>query len=210
MFSANKYVDSVDFAFLFITAISLALLLLITFLMIYFVFKFNRKKGVKAVNIHGNMTLEIVWTAIPVLLVLPMFYFGWIGYVDGTNAPKDSMLIKAQAQMWKWTFEYPNGLKTDTLYVPQNRPVKVDLNSIDVNHAFFIPAFRLKKDVVPNRTNHVWFNWGSEGSYDIACAEYCGLNHSYMYTKVVVMNETKYADWLKTASDSLNSANSAQ
>lgn len=210
MFSANKYVDSVDFAFLFITAISLALLLLITFLMIYFVFKFNRKKGVKAVNIHGNMTLEILWTAIPVLLVLPMFYYGWIGFVEGNNAPKDSMLIKAQAQMWKWTFEYPNGLKTDTLYVPQGRPVKVDLNSIDVNHAFFIPAFRLKRDVVPNRTNQVWFNWESEGSYDIACAEYCGLNHSYMYTKVVVMNEGKYADWLKTASDSLNKANTVQ
>lgn len=206
MFSASNYVDKVDFAFFFITAISFALLILITILMIYFVFKYNRKKGVKPVNIHGNTTLEIVWTAIPVLLVIPMFYYGWVGFVEGNNPPKDAIPVKATAQMWKWTFEYPNGVKTDTMYVPQNRPVKVDLVSIDVNHAFFVPAFRIKRDVVPNRTNMVWFTSENTGSFDVACAEYCGLNHAYMYTKVVVLKESDYADWLKVQTDKMNAA----
>lgn len=206
MFSASNYVDKVDFAFIFITAISFALLILITVLMIYFVFKYNRKKGVKPVNIHGNTALEVVWTAIPVLLVIPMFYFGWVGFVEGNTPPQDAMTVKATAQMWKWTFEYPNGLKTDTMYVPQNRPIKVDLHSMDVNHAFFVPAFRIKRDVVPNRTNMVWFTSEKTGSFDIACAEYCGLNHAYMYSKVVVMKESEYADWLKIQTDKMNAA----
>ncbi len=195
MFPASNYVDKVDFAFIFITVISFALLALVTILMLYFVFKYNHKRNKKATNIHGSIPLEIFWTVIPVILVLGMFYFGWVGYVDSVNPPADSMVIKVTGQMWKWSFEYPDGFKTDTLYVPANVPVKLNLNSVDVNHSFYIPAFRLKKDVLPNRNNSLWFNADKTGSYDIACAEYCGLRHSYMYTKIVVITKDNFTAW---------------
>jgi cytochrome c oxidase subunit 2 len=98
--------------------------------------------------------------------------------------------------MWKWTFQYEDGKTTDTLYVPVNKPIKLILNSNDVNHSFFIPAFRLKKDVFPNRERIAWFIAEQTGSYNIACAEYCGLNHSYMYSKIIVLPEEEFKNWM--------------
>jgi cytochrome c oxidase subunit II len=205
MFPNSSYAESVDFAFWFIVGISFALLVLITFLMIFFVIKYNRKKNVKAVNIHGNLPLEILWTVIPVILSLGMFWYGWMGYEDLSNPPADSMVVKTTGQMWKWTYEYDNGLKTDTLFVPVNKPVKIDLISADVNHSFYIPALRIKRDVIPNRENFLWFEAENTGSFDIACAEYCGLQHSYMYSKVVIMPENEFTEWFNEATIKMNS-----
>lgn len=196
MFSASNYIELVDNAFVFIVVISLLLLLLITALMIFFVFKYNRKHGKKATNIHGSIPLEITWTVIPVVLVLAMFYLGWAGYEQFSNPPADSKVITVTAQMWKWTFEYDNGVKADTLYVPVDKPIRLNLNSLDVNHSFYVPAFRIKRDVIANRKNFLWFKSDKLGSYDIACSQYCGLRHSYMYTKVVVMRQNQFDDWL--------------
>ena len=216
MFSGNSnYANSVDTAFMVVMVISVAFLVLITFLMIFFVIKYNKKRHPKAVNIHGNIPLEVTWTVIPTLLVLVMFWFGWVAYKDMTTIPKDSMVIDLTAQMWHFKFKYQTGLQTDTLYVPVKTPVKINLHSLDVNHALFIPAFRLKKDVIPNRTNVAFFNAEKIGSYDIACAEYCGLNHSHMYTKVVVMPVNDFNNWLnkmtpKTSSDSTSASENSE
>ena len=191
----SEFVKSVDFAFFFIIGISVFFLVLITGLMIYFVIKYNRKRNPKAKNIHGNVGLEILWTAIPTVLVLFMFYFGWVGYKDMSSIPEDSMVVNVSAQMWKFSFKYENGKVSDTLYVPVNRPVKVVLNSIDVNHAFYIPAFRVKKDIIPGKENTAWFTATEVGSHPIFCAEYCGLNHSYMYTEVVVLSLDDFIKW---------------
>lgn len=208
----SNFVESVDAAFVFITAISVAILLAVTFLMIYFVIKYSRKRNPKAVNIHGNVPLEVAWTIIPTILVLGMFWYGWVGYKDMTSPPENTLNVLATAQMWDWKFKYDGGFTTDTLYVPVNKPVKVDLQSLDVNHGFFIPAFRVKKDVIPNRNNFVWFTATEEGSYDIACTEYCGLNHWDMYTRVVVMPEDKYENWFNklTAEANADSVQSEQ
>ncbi|MCE1187507.1 MAG: cytochrome c oxidase subunit II, partial [Ignavibacteria bacterium] len=173
MFTTSNYIETVDNAFIFIVVISALLLIAITTIMLYFVYKYNRKKGAKAQNIHGNTSLEIAWTVIPVILVLGMFYFGWVGYEQLSNPPADSMVVQAQAQMWKWTFIYDNGVKSDTMYVPIGKPVRVNLNSQDVDHAFYVPAFRLKRDAIPNKKNFVWFSAQKLGKFDIACAEYC-------------------------------------
>lgn len=191
----SEFVKSVDFAFFFIIAISVFFLVLITGLMIYFVFKYSRKKNPRATNIHGSVPLEILWTVIPTILVLFMFYFGWVGYQEMSRIPEDSMVVTVTAQMWKFSFKYDNGKVTDTLYVPVNRPVKVVLNSIDVNHAFYIPAFRVKKDIIPGKGNTAWFTATEVGSHPIFCAEYCGLNHSYMYTEVVVLSLDDFIKW---------------
>ncbi len=198
---ASNFVSSVDTTFLVVLSISVFFLVLITGLMIYFVFRYSRKKNPVASNIEGNVALEITWTLIPSVLVLVMFWYGWTGYKEMVNIPEDSMKIDVTAQMWKWTFKYSNGLETDTLYVPANIPVEVILHSRDVNHAFFVPAFRVKKDVLPGRTNKAWFE-AAEGSYDLACAEYCGLNHSQMYTRVVALPEEKFDKWLQAKTKS--------
>jgi cytochrome c oxidase subunit 2 len=194
---ASNFIEKVDGAFLFTIIISVFFLVLITVLMLVFVFKYNRKRHPKAVNVHSNVWLEVTWTVIPTILVLIMFWYGWIGYAEMRAIPENSMQVEVTAQMWKWTFKYENGLQTDTLYVPVNKPVKLKMTSQDVNHAFYIPAFRIKKDVYPARDRFAWFQADKIGSYDIACAEYCGLNHSYMYSKIHVLSEQDFNGWLQ-------------
>ncbi len=193
---ASNFVNSTDTTFFFIVAVSVFFLVVITFSMIFFVIKYSRKRNPKAKNIHGNIPLEITWTVIPTILVLIMFWMGWAGYKQMADAPEDAMNVDVTAQMWKWTFKYSNGVTTDTLFVPLNKPVKVFLSSRDVNHSFFIPAFRVKKDVIPNRHNTAWFQADKEGTYDIFCAEYCGLNHSHMLSKVIVLPQNNFNKWL--------------
>ncbi len=197
----SNFVNSVDGTFLFTLVVSIFFLVLITFLMIFFVIKYSRKRNPKGTNIHGNMGLEIAWTGIPTILVLIMFWYGWQGYKEMVDVPEGAMLVKVTAQMWKWSFQYEDGKKTDTLYVPVNKPIKLILNSNDVNHSFFIPAFRLKKDVFPNRERVAWFIAKETGSYNIACSEYCGLNHSYMYSKIIVLPEEEFKNWMYRMSD---------
>lgn len=198
MFSLSNYVEKTDFAFYFITAISAVLLIFITVLMLYFVFKYNSKRHTKPVNIEGNVPLEIFWTIVPIFLVGAMFYYGYIGYDELANPPADAMRVTVTGQMWKWTFKYQNGLETDTLYVPKDKAVALDLKSLDVNHSFYIPVFKFKRDVLPNKNNSIWFRATETGSHDIACAEYCGLKHWNMYTKVVVMEQAEYDAWMQS------------
>jgi cytochrome c oxidase subunit 2 len=189
--------QTVNNVFYFILAISVVLLILITFLMVFFVIKYHRKRNKESKDIEGNTWLEITWTVIPTLLVLGMFYYGWIGYKLIENVPKNAMQINVTGRMWSWLFEYNNGVQSDTLYVPLNQPIKVNLRSQDVIHSFFIPAFRVKHDVVPgNEKGYVWFQPKDLGKYDVLCAEYCGQQHAYMKTKVVVLPDNEFQAWL--------------
>ena len=196
MSGASNFVQGVDLTFIIILGISVFFLISITAVMIYFVIRYSRKKNPKATNIEGNNTLEIVWTVIPLILVLVMFYFGWLGYRPMRQVPEGAVPIKAIGQMWSWMFEYENGKKSAELVVPLNKPVKLNLFSRDVIHSLYIPAFRIKEDVVPGKNNYMWFTAQTEGEYDIFCAEYCGDRHSYMLSKVRVLPEAEYNSWL--------------
>lgn len=187
--------QQVDSTFLLIVGISVLLLLIVTVTMIYFVIKYSRKRNPKPTEIHGNTTLEIIWTLIPTVLVLIMFFSGYSGFKYMRDVPEDAMPITVTGKMWKWDFQYENGKRTDTLYVPVNKPVKMLIKSLDVNHSFYLPAFRVKEDAIPGRTNYLWFQPTEPGSFDIACAEYCGLQHAYMYSKLVVMQEDEFYQW---------------
>lgn len=191
----SNFVNSTDRTFLYTLIVSVFFLALNTFLMLYFVYKYNRKRYPKGKNVHGHVGLEITWTTIPTILVLILFWFGWQGYMEEANVPEGAMPISVTAQMWKWSFQYENGRNTDTLYVPVNTPIKLTMHSNDVNHAFFIPAFRIKKDVYPNRQRITWFEAKKTGRYPIACAEYCGLNHSHMYSRIVVLDQKEFDKW---------------
>jgi cytochrome c oxidase subunit 2 len=192
---ASSFSSLVDDAFIFILIISLVFFLGITFAMIYFVIRYHHTRNKVGANIHGNFTLEVLWTVIPTLLVLGMFYYGFIGYRDMRSIPENALNITATGRMWSWAYTYENEFQTDTLFVPVERPVRMTIESADVLHSFYIPAFRIKQDAVPGMTNYMWFEATETGMFDIFCAEYCGNRHSYMLSHVKVLPGDEYDAW---------------
>jgi len=193
---ASNFVAGVDLAFMIILGISIIFLIGLTILMIVFIYKYRKDKHPKAIQNEGSTKLEVIWTAIPLVLVLVMFYFGWMGWRPMTNPPDEAMHVKAIARMWQFQFQYENGKTTDTLYVPINEPVILDLVALDVLHSLYIPAFRVKEDMVPGQEKFMWFIPGTEGEFDLFCTEYCGLEHSYMFTGVKVMPKADFESWI--------------
>ena len=188
----------VESAFLFIVVTSVILLAIVTFLMILFLIKYNVKRHPQHEKVKESLSLEITWTVIPTLLVLMMFYFGWVDFQYIRNPPKDAIPVDVIARQWSWHFEYENGRQSDVLRVPVGKPIKLIMTSQDVIHSLFIPAFRIKEDCVPGMKTHLWFNANELGSYDIFCTEYCGVGHSHMLSKVIVMPENDFEQWYKT------------
>lgn len=192
--------QAVDTAFYVIFGISGVALLGVMLAMLWFVWRYNRKRcPVPLSQKDHNLWLEIVWTVIPTILVMLMFWYGWEGYLSLRRIPDDAMHIRATGRMWSWLFAYDNGKTADKLYVPVGRPVKIELLSEDVLHAFYVPAFRVKRDMVPGMTNWVWFTADKPGSFDLFCAEYCGVGHSAMVTTVEALPEAEFRAWLAAA-----------
>lgn len=189
--------DAIDPVFMFIFGACLVLLIGITAAMLFFVVRYHRSRAPEATsNTEGNLWLEIIWTALPSLLVLTMFYYGWSGYLSLRNVPAGAMEVTATARQWSWSFSYPNGTTSPKLYVPVGTPVKVNLVSQDVIHGFFLPAFRVKRDVVPGMKNYAWFVASKTGSYDLFCSQYCGTEHSAMITTVEALPTAEFTAWL--------------
>ncbi len=188
---------TVDRVFFFIAAVSLLILVLVTASMIYFVIRYSRERNPHPEDIEGNLLLEAVWTLIPTVLVLAMFYYGYAGFKYMRAAPKNAMIVKVTARQWSWLFEYENGKKSGELNVPLGKPVKLVMTSADVLHSLFIPVFRIKEDTVPGQETYLWFIADRPGTFDIFCAEYCGVAHSAMLSKVNVMPGDTFGGWLK-------------
>lgn len=206
---ASNFVQGVDTAFLVILGISFFFLISLTVIMIYFIYKYNRKRHPVAVQIHGSTKLEIIWTVIPFLLTMVMFYYGWAGWNPMTKPPKDAMEVTVVGRMWNFSYVYENGRQTDTLYLPKDQAVKLNLKAMDVLHSFYIPAFRVKQDMVPNKKdNFMWFIPQRVGVYEVFCAEYCGLQHSYMYSSVKVMEDSLFQTWITDTTQVAAAANS--
>jgi cytochrome c oxidase subunit II len=192
----NPTAQLVDGVMIYIFGLSLLLLLGITIVTIYFVVKYRRSKYPEPTSdVNHNIVLETLWTVLPTLIVLTMFWYGWANYVGLTEVPDGAMEVKATARMWSWQFEYEDGRRETRLYVPANTPVKVRLQSTDVIHSFFAPAFRIKKDMVPGLETYVWFQAPKPGSYDIFCTEYCGVGHADMITTIEVLSAEDFAAW---------------
>jgi cytochrome c oxidase subunit 2 len=186
---------AVDFVFWFIAGLAVFLLLLVTGLMIYFAVRYNHQRHPEPKAVRESPLLEITWTLIPVALVLAMFWYGYRAFLTFRAVPADALVVKVTGQMWKWSFEYPNGKRTEVLYVPINKPIKLELKSLDVIHSFYVPAFRIKEDAVPGKANYLWFKPQGWGAADIFCSQYCGLQHSYMISRVEVLGEPDFSDW---------------
>lgn len=193
-------VGAVDRAFVLILGFAIVTLLMITAVMVYFIFRYNRKRHPEAADIEGSVWLETLWTVIPTLIVMLMFYFGWSGFKALRTVPEGAMEVSVKARMWSWVFEYPNGVVSNQLYVPVNEPVRLNITSEDVLHSLYVPAFRIKMDCVPGMNTYAWFRADRTGVYDILCAEYCGLRHAYMLSKVHVLETDEYQAWLEKES----------
>jgi cytochrome c oxidase subunit 2 len=193
----NPTAQAVDSVLIYIFGFSLLLLLGVTLVTLYFVIKYRRSKYPEPTSqVHSNLWLEAVWTLLPTLIVLTMFWYGWSNYLGLRNVPEGAMEVKATARMWSWQFEYPDGRKSNKLYVPVGQPVKVNLVTLDVLHSFFAPAFRIKRDAVPGMQSFVWFEATEAGSYDVFCAEFCGTGHAAMITTIEALPPEEYAAWL--------------
>jgi cytochrome c oxidase subunit 2 len=186
-----------DDTFFFILGISLTFLALNTGVMLYFVFRYSRKRHPQAEEVKENVPLEILWTVIPTILVLAIFFVGWKGFQYMRTVPPDAMPVKVTARQWSWLFDYENGKQDSVLRVPVRKPVKLLITSADVLHSLYIPAYRIKEDCVPGRQTYLWFLPDELGSYDLFCTEYCGVGHSVMITKVEVMTEKDFDEWYK-------------
>jgi len=170
-------------------------LVLITATLVYFVIKYNRKRHPKAEDIEGNVWIETVWTLGPAAIFLVMFFYGWTDFRYMREVPREAMVIEATGRQWAWSFKYPNGKRTTELFLAADKPVKLELRSLDVLHGFFIPAFRIKEDVVPGKENYTWFIPTQLGSFDIECTVICGISHAMMLSKAVVVPVSDFESW---------------
>jgi cytochrome c oxidase subunit 2 len=201
---ASTAARGVDNIFDFILYVSVFFFALIVGLMLLFVIRYRRRRGVEAEKSATHHTvLEVVWTVIPIILVIVIFYLGFTGYMNLATPPANAYGVNVTGQKWKWLFTYPNGHVDENLHVPVGVPVRLTLTSEDVIHSFFVPAFRVKKDAVPGRYNTLWFEATTPGEYDVFCAEYCGTSHSDMLAKVVVHPPGEFEKWMQEASDFL-------
>jgi cytochrome c oxidase subunit 2 len=192
---ASNTAGSVDSVFYRILWIEIGLLILVTFALIFFVMKYNSSKKTVPVNIPGNVPLEIVWTVIPTLIVLFMFYIGLMSFDSIRSVPATVMDIRVTGRQWSWLFTYENGRQSSDLRVPLGEPVRLLLTSDDVLHSFYIPAFRIKEDCVPKMQTYLSFIADEAGTFDIFCTEFCGLGHSGMVSKVIVMTDKDFDAW---------------
>jgi len=186
--------------------------------MVYFLLKYRRKGPDDEVStLRGNHVLEVVWTVIPTILAVMIFWAGIVVWNDMRTVPDDAMEIKVQGRKWSWNFTYtdpkgayvfpgPEGegdikldgrVATRELYVPVGRNVKFTMTSEDVIHSMYVPEFRVKEDVVPGLYTYLWFRAEKPGSYNIFCTEYCGDDHSGMLGKVHVLEEAAWERYVR-------------
>jgi cytochrome c oxidase subunit 2 len=196
--AASTTASQIDAIYAFLVAVSAVMTLLIFAGVFTFAMKYRRKSEHEIPKpIHGSLRLEIAWSVLPLLVMLVMFFWGAKVYFDNATPPANAMDVYVVGKQWMWKVQYPDGQREiNELHVPVGQPVKLTMSSEDVIHSFFIPAFRVKHDVVPGRPNYIWFTPTKPGRYRLFCAEYCGTEHSGMIGWVTVMNPSDYENWL--------------
>jgi len=196
--AASNIASDVDHLYIYLVLVSAVMTLLIFATIFVFAVKYRRRSPDEIpAPIHGSLKLEITWSIIPFLIMLTFFWWGAKIFFLNATPPPDSMDVYVVGKQWMWKIQYPGGQREiNELHVPVGRPVKVTLASEDVIHSFFIPAFRIKHDVVPGRYDTMWFTATKPGRYHLFCAEYCGTEHSGMVGWVTVMSPIDYENWL--------------
>jgi len=195
---ASAHAAQVDAIYFFMVSVTAFFSLLIAGLLVFFAIKYHRRHDDEVgAAIHGSLALELLWTVIPFFITMVMFGWGAKVFFDAYRPPKGAMEIYIVGKQWMWKAQHMGGQKEiNELHVPVGRAVKLTMGSEDVLHSFFIPAFRVKADVIPGRYNVLWFTPTKPGRYHLFCAEYCGTRHSGMIGWVEVMEPTDFQAWL--------------
>jgi len=195
---ASTIAPRVDALFLFVLGVSVFFAGLIFVSIVYLAVKYRRRADAAAPKlIAGSLALELLWTVIPFGLTMVMFVWGALLFVEIQNPPADALEIIAVGKQWMWKMQHPDGhQEINELHVPIGRRIKLTMTSEDVIHSFFVPAFRIKMDVLPGRYTTAWFEATRSGRYRLFCAEFCGTQHSGMIGNVTVLELSEYESWL--------------
>jgi cytochrome c oxidase subunit 2 len=195
---ASTFADQHDALFYFILGICAFFTVLVTFLMFFFAWRYRWRPDFAPDHTHTHHNgLELTWTIVPTVILVAIFGFGFSTFLDMMTSPEGAYEIRVTGRKWSWSFEYPTGKTSNVLHVPKGQPVRLVLQSQDVIHSVFVPAFRVKRDVVPGRLNKMWFEATKLGEFPLYCAEYCGTNHSQMNTTVRVQRPAAFDQWVQ-------------
>ncbi len=196
--SASTFADSVDALYFVLIALSLFFSTGIFVTIFVFAIRYRRRsEDYRPPAVEGNLKLELTWSLIPLGLAMVIFVWGATLYFSIYNPPADAMEIYVVGKQWMWKVQHPQGKREiNSLHVPIGQPVRLTMTSEDVIHDFFIPAFRVKMDVLPGRYTTMWFEATKAGVYHLFCAEYCGTKHSKMIGQVIAMEPADYSAWL--------------
>jgi cytochrome c oxidase subunit 2 len=192
----------IDKAYDFIFWFSVVFTVLVTVFMLYFVYKYKRRAGVKSEPTGHFMKLELFWTITPTIFIFFLFHAGFTGYIRNATAAEGATEIRVRGKKWSWEFEYPTGdREPGELTLELGRPYKMIISSEDVLHSFYIPEFRMKRDAVPGQYSFIQFTPTKAGEAHVFCAEYCGTSHSGMLATVKILPPDQYKEWEKKLGD---------
>jgi cytochrome c oxidase subunit II len=196
--SASTESANVDALYFYLSGVTIFFTLLISGVIIFFVVRYRRRTPFEIPRpIAGSHTLETVWSVIPFVIAMSFFVWGANLYFKNYRPPKDAIEVYVVGKQWMWKFQHSTGQREiNELHVPVGRKVRLIMTTEDVIHDVFVPAFRIKADVVPGKYTTEWFQATKPGRYHLFCAEYCGMNHSLMGGWVVAMEPTDFDNWL--------------
>jgi cytochrome c oxidase subunit 2 len=195
--SASNFSGNVDALMIFLLVVTGSVTALVFILILVFAVKYRKRPGHQAEQIEGSLPLEITWSVVPLVIFLVFFAWGAIVYFQERTPARDSSEVYVVAKQWMWKLQHESGQsEINSLHIPVGRDVKLIMTSQDVIHSFYVPAFRIKQDVLPGRYTYVWFRPTKPGTYHLFCAEYCGTMHSGMIGEIYVMNPADYQAWL--------------
>src|ERR1700680_2962722 len=194
---ASAGAGNVDALYIFLLALSAFMCLAIFTMILVFATKYRRRRGVEAEQIEGSSALEITWSIIPLGIFMVIFAWGAVIYFHERTPPRGASEVYVVAKQWMWKLQHQEGQREiNELHVPVGRDVKLIMTSRDVLHSFYVPAFRIKQDVLPGRYTTAWFRATKPGVYHLFCSQYCGTMHSGMIGQVTVMEPAQYEAWL--------------
>lgn len=195
--AASTQADRTDAIFLAMVLLCGAVALTLLVLVVVFAVRYRRGNDVDRTPPRELKGIEIAWTVAPLLVFFAVFGWAARDFITLANPPTDALPVTVVAKQWMWKLQHRNGRREiNELHVPLGEPVVVTMTSEDVIHSFFVPAFRLKQDVVPGRYTRLWFTATQLGEFPLFCSEYCGSEHSQMTGRVVVMSPADYGRWL--------------
>src|SRR5580700_6646789 len=194
---ASTMAGNVDALYIFLVIVSALMTGLIFVAIVYFAARYRKQEGVLAEQIDGSTPLELTWTIIPLGVFMVIFAWGAVVYFKEHTPPRDSTEVYVVAKQWMWKIEHAEGQREiNELHVPVGRDVKLIMTSQDVIHSFFVPAFRMKQDVLPGRYTVAWFRATKAGTYHLFCTQYCGTQHSGMIGSIIVQEPAQYEAWM--------------